>query len=136
MSPSQSSSQPADDYQPEEIEESQEEATDVPGSQTERRLLDQVLMQTAMESFSRDDLDDRLMQNLLDVAKRLRGQPWSMDPVAVELVHAALMCQFEMITSIQRDWKPVSTRVTEVLFNDPIVHDRLKTLWTRLSQEQ
>lgn len=138
MAPSQFSSQPSDDFHAEKVNDENAEAQpapSAPGDQTERRLLDKVLMQTALESINRENIDDRLLNALVDVARRLRGQPWSLDPVAVELVHTALTSQFDMISSQARDWRAVSMRVTEMLFNDPIVHDRLKSLWLKLSQE-
>ena len=107
-----------------------------PGEATQKRLLEQVLRQTALASMSEEAMDAQHLESLRGVAKRLQGQPFTLQPVAVELVHATLQPQFEMLSSSPRDWKVISARIAETLFDDPLARKRLESLWRQLSEPQ
>jgi hypothetical protein len=96
-------------------------------------LLDQVLRQTALASASEGPADPATLAALAEVARRYAGEPFALEPVAVELVHASLTSQLPMLATPGRDWKAVSARIAQALFDDPVAHDRLADLWKRLS---
>ena len=88
-----------------------------PGEPADRELLDRVLEQTLARINEGVLFEAPDMNALKEVARRYRGQPLSLEPVAVELVQAALRPQ-----------------VARMLIDDPTAHDRLQGFWDRLSQ--
>ncbi len=134
--PEPSSGASARDSQEKQPSEPQKQQASAPGRSTQRNLLDQVLRQTALSSLSEQNLGDDALASLLQVARRYRGHPFELEPVAVELVHAALEAQFETYRSVPRDWRTISARVAETLFEDPVAHEQLEALWKRLSSEE
>jgi hypothetical protein len=66
-----------------------------PGSMSRRAWLERLLTDSLVEDGSTGDLSDSdLVGSLIEVAARHRGQPFSLDPVAVEMVLATLTTRF------------------------------------------
>ena len=95
-------------------------------------LLDEVLSQTAAASRTKDLRADPTLRLFLDVARRHQGKPFVLDPVAIDLVAAALQFEFRgrILSPEFRD--RMSVDVARTIFEDPVCHDRLQTFWNRL----
>jgi hypothetical protein len=65
------------------------------------------------------------------VADRYRGRPLKLEPIAVELVAAAIagLCPANKNTVF---WRDLAARVAAILMDDPATTARLDSLWTRL----
>ena len=57
-----------------------------------------------------------------------------LEPVAVELVQAALRPQMGSLAMTPQVWQQLTTQVARILIDDPTAHDRLQSFWNRLSQ--
>jgi len=98
-----------------------------------RGLLDEVIRQTESMSQETSAADQADLEALLAVARRYAGQPLTLDPILVELVQAMLVRQFERQAS-QVDWRGISLKVAQTLFDDPQAQTKLHRLWKGLTQ--
>jgi hypothetical protein len=97
-------------------------------------LLENVLQQTLAVCSSDHPLDPAEMQRFLAVARRYHGQPLAADPVASELVFAAL----EGRLAGEHDegfWRAAAAQVARTLLDDPVAKPRLERFWGRLCEE-
>lgn len=102
-----------------------------PGDSAPRKFLQEVLRETAASiGTSVGELADP--EVLREVAQRYRGYPFELEPVLVEMVHAALENQFQKTIGDRF----MSRQIAESLFEDPAAHERLKQLWARLTAAQ
>jgi hypothetical protein len=90
-----------------------------------------------------DDLSPPLqptqMRAVREVARRLSGQPFSLNPVTVELVKAALIEWIGPGAARSEPepgpgWLDIADRIAATLYDDPVTHDRLAALWARLGK--
>jgi hypothetical protein len=105
-----------------------------PAEPADRELLDRVLEQTLARINEGVLFEAPDMNALKEVARRHRGQPLSLEPVAVELVQAALRPQMGSLAMTPQVWQQLTTQVARMLVDDPTAHDRLQGFWNRLSQ--
>jgi hypothetical protein len=78
-------------------------------------------------------LDSEQMEAVSQVAKRRHGEPFALEPVAVELVEAVLCAFFKVSKEARSSWRGVSLAVATTLCDDPVSHGRLEALWGRLA---
>jgi hypothetical protein len=105
-----------------------------PAEATDGQLLEKVLEQTLARINEGVLFEAPDMNALKEVARRHRGQRLSLDPVAVELVQAAMRPQFGSLALTPQVWQQLTTQVARMLVEDPTAHDRLQGFWDRLSQ--
>lgn len=74
-------------------------------------------------------------QLLLEVARRRRGEPFSIDPAGFELVEAVLRSCFGKLRSGPALHQAMSREVARSLCEDPVQKERLEALWARLQEE-
>ena len=101
-----------------------------PGEPT---LLESVLRRTAALTNAEEPVDDEEMAAVEQVARRLKGHAFALDPVVVDLVGAMLLVEFGRQWTSPGLWEVVSRRIARTLFEDPTSRARLETLWARLS---
>jgi hypothetical protein len=99
-----------------------------------RRLLDEVLQQTLSEAAARLG-QESAMNKLSQVGRQLRGHSFSLDPVLVQVVQLLLEGQFAAWKISPEYQSRVSRQIAETLYDDPVAHDRLESLWNRLVSE-
>jgi hypothetical protein len=104
------------------------------GRTYERSLLESVLQQTLEDSEAGVPLEDADSQALSEVVRRHRGQPLTLEPIAVELVQAVLWTHYGRLASSPEFWRTVSAEVAQTLFDDPVASPRLERLWHRLGR--
>jgi hypothetical protein len=107
-------------------------ANDVsPPRAADSSLLERVLRQTQEIFGTAEPLDRNDLQALRDVAARYRGRPLELEPMAVELVAAAIggICPSKKNTEF---WRHVTVQVASILMNDPTTFARMNALWIRL----
>lgn len=98
-------------------------------------LLEKVLRETA-ELFHTDrPLDGRDRAALGEVARRHRGKPLALEPVAVELVQAVVGTRFEARPDAAGFWREMAIHVAQAIMDDPAAHGRLEELWNRMGAE-
>jgi hypothetical protein len=98
-------------------------------------LLEKVVLQTldalGSAAQSADSID---VQRLRTVAHRRRGQPLTLEPVAIELVRAILGPDFGGLGDQPELFLSVSAQVARALMDDPSACRRLENLWARLCE--
>ena len=94
-------------------------------------LLERVLRQTLEICGPDEPIDPAEMQALREVAARYRGRPLEIEPVAVELVAAAIdgFCPAKKNTEFRRH---LALQVARTLMDDPSTFARMNALWIRL----
>ena len=99
-------------------------------------LLDKVLKQTLDAQSSGDPSANDRMRALVDVARRHRGKPLTLEPVAVELVEAVLAEEFPQPHTPPKLRQAMSARIAQTLLDDPVSRERLAVFWARLSEDR
>jgi hypothetical protein len=99
-------------------------------------LLDAVLQRTQAAEDSTASTFENNMGPLLQVLLRHRGAAFTLEPVAVDLVQAALEDHFRELKTPQEYWHRIAREVARTLFEDPVAHDRLERFWIGLTQKQ
>jgi hypothetical protein len=94
-------------------------------------LLERVLRQTLDICQPGEPIDPAEMQALHEVADRYRDRPLELEPVAVELVAAAIdgICP---TTKNSEFWRNIALQVARILMDDPSTRTRMNSLWIRL----
>lgn len=106
-----------------------------PGRADNIGALRRVIAESLSNATDRPDLESAELKPLLDVARRHQGSSFTFEPVAAELVEAAIVNFFAPNGgSAAAPWRAVSKRVAESLFADPYSHKRLERLWQRLNE--
>jgi hypothetical protein len=103
------------------------------GDSTPRRVLEDVLNQTAALYALELGSDPSDLEALAEVARRLRGVEFELQPVLVELVRATLRRQLKSVWHSEQQFTEVADRVANTLYENPVTHARLQALWIRLS---
>ena len=96
-------------------------------------LLESVLRQTEAMTDADEPPSRAEMEAVEEVARRLAGEPFSLDPVAVELVSAMLLVQYGSQWNSPGLWRVVSERIARSIFESPPSRERMERLWDRLS---
>lgn len=97
-------------------------------------LLDRILCDASADQAASSPGSGTLSA-LKTVADRHRGQPFSLNPVTMDLVAAALHEWFAPPAAQQAVWRVIAGRVARTLYDDPRAHERLAALWGRLAME-
>ena len=100
------------------------------------RLLEHVMRQTLECCETVEPLNAAEMRALGEVARRYRGRPLVLEPVAVELVEAVLDSFCPTANNSSRFWRNISVQVAQSIIDDPPALARLKTFWIRLSEKE
>jgi hypothetical protein len=112
-------------------------ASPTPSDRTpDAALLEWVLRQTSEWYHSSEQFDAADMEALLEVGRRHRGEPLSLEPVAVELVQAALRGHFSPQADTAEVRRTICTQIAQTLLDDPVARERLQTFWAQLVRGQ
>jgi hypothetical protein len=105
-----------------------------PSGESYRELLDEVLQQTLVsrDEKTRERLES--IEELLEVARRRRGEAFSLDPIGIELVQTVLRTPFRALMAGDDQWQEMTAQIARTLCEDPVAYDRLNTLWRRLGE--
>ena len=98
-------------------------------------LLEKVLRETEELLCTDWPPDSREKAALREVARRHRGRPLSLDPVAVDLVQAVVGTRFAARPNSAGFWREMAMHVAQTILDDPLAHDRLDALWSRMGEE-
>jgi hypothetical protein len=77
---------------------------------------------------------DAQVSAVREVARRRRGEPFSLEPVAVEMVEAVLRTLLGAPGGEEQSWRNVSLAVATTLCEHPASERRLRALWERLGE--
>jgi hypothetical protein len=105
------------------------------GDSVSRRVLEDVLKQTASLYSFEAPTNPADLEPLREVAGRLKGASFGLAPVVQELVQAMLRRQLRGLWTSEEQVLEVANRVAETLFENPESNERLEKLWARLSAE-
>jgi hypothetical protein len=97
-------------------------------------LLDVVMQQTLFAESAQEQERLESLEELLQVARRRRGEPFALDPVCIELVQTVLGAPIRALVISEEQWHVMTRQVAQTLCDDPASYDRLSTLWRRLSE--
>jgi hypothetical protein len=102
----------------------------------EASVWENVLRQTA----GGDDRDTPLTlverEALREVASRYRGQPLTLQPIAVALVQAVVVPQLPTDPTAAKFWQDAIVQIAQTQMDDPASYDRLSRLWSQLQGER
>jgi hypothetical protein len=106
----------------------------LPSGDSYRELLDEVLKQTLIsrDEQTRERLES--LEELLEVARRRRGEAFALDPIGIELVQSVLRTPFRALLASEEQWHEMTGQIARTLCEDPVAYDRLNTLWRRLGE--
>jgi hypothetical protein len=93
-------------------------------------MMEEVLKRTLSESAN--SLEPAERDALLQVVRRHRGEPFEIDPVAVDLVEVLLKCEFKNPVTSAETWRRMCYEVAKTLFDDPRARQRMQVIWTAL----
>lgn len=79
-------------------------------------------------------VDDATWQELKGLAARHSGAPLTPDPILAEMIHIVLGGRFEQMIGSPRLLKELTAKIAKTLWDDPIAHGRVQTLWKSLSE--
>jgi hypothetical protein len=96
--------------------------------------LDRILDHTLNAAAAPGSIDPGDLAAFRDAARTHVGQPFSYEPVAVELVFAALCRQFEPRDSQTPALHAAAEQIAAALCDDPESRGRLEQLWGRLNK--
>jgi hypothetical protein len=122
-----STPQPADDRPAQPAADSSDEPA--VGSQMLDQILELALGGSPQAGFVEPDDVTALRQ----VAKRLAGNSFALEPVVVELMHAVLQLQFEKAGIPSATVHAMARQIATTLYDDPSARARLEALWAGLS---
>lgn len=97
-------------------------------------LLDQVVRETISAADTDEPLDPEQMDALLSVARRHRGQPFALAPVATDLVRSIVDTRFHSAIADQNARQQMAQQIAETLVNTEATCERLRRMWTRLCE--
>lgn len=103
------------------------------GDSTSRRVLEEVLKQTATLYSLEPTSEPADLEPLKEVARQFAGHPLELEPVGVELIFAALKHRMSRGFASDGEIRTIAERVARTLFENPEAHERLSALWVRLS---
>lgn len=103
------------------------------GDSTSRRVLEDVLRQTAALYSVEQASDPADLEALRQVARKFPGAPFGFEPILVEMVRTMLRRQLKSAWQSEEQLTIVAERVARTLHENPESHDRLNDLWNRLS---
>jgi len=95
-------------------------------------LWEKVLQQTAELFQSDQPLEAADREAIRAVARRHRGSPLGLDPVAIELVQAVIGTRFGQRPESAELWREMAACVAATILDDPVSQARLQALWVRL----
>ncbi len=99
-------------------------------------LWEKVLRQTAKGEGGYDCLSPAERDGLCEVARRYRGRPLTVQPVAAALVEAVLSPHLSMGAGTGEFWQAAFLQVAQTQMDDPQAHELLTLFWSRLQGEQ
>jgi len=102
----------------------------------DREALESVLQWAEATLKSDDPLEVADVEAIREVARRHPVAPLALGPIVVELVQALLRAYFHAHPSWLPVWQDACRVVAETLFEDPVSHDRLEVLWSRLLRRE
>jgi hypothetical protein len=125
---SQSSSEPS---RTADAERSPQGVSPTPRAAADDGLLETVLQQTLAVLSAEESVDPSTKAALLTVARRYAGQSLVLEPIAVELVDAALPRLFAGESPALLRSR-LTAQIAQTLMDDPVARPRLESLWTHL----
>ena len=102
------------------------------GDEGYQALLEVVLQQTLLAQDSANRQPPEEMNDLLEVARRRKGEAFQADPIGIELVQTVLERPFRSLVASPQQWTALTRQVTQTLCDDAATFDRLRSLWRRL----
>jgi hypothetical protein len=102
------------------------------GDEGYQALLEVVLQQTLLAQDSANRQPPEEMNDLLEVARRRKGEAFQVDPIGIELVQTVLERPFRSLVASPQQWTALTRQVTQTLCDDAATFDRLRSLWRRL----
>jgi hypothetical protein len=93
---------------------------------------EKVLRQTTEGEGGCGSLNPAERDGLLAVARRYRGQPLTVEPVATALVEAVLSPHLSRDPRMAEFWQVAYLYIAQTQMDDPHAHELLERFWSRL----
>lgn len=102
------------------------------GSVLDRKFLEEVLDRALVAPDPSRALAGEDWEALLEIGRARGEEPFTLDPIAIELVQAVLRPYLGKWKSAPDFLRKISREIAGTLFEDPVFHHRLRTFWLRL----
>jgi len=96
------------------------------------QMLDQILSLTKGNAPPAGFIEREDVAALFGVARRLAGQPFVLEPVAIELIQAVVQVQFQKAGLADEQVRAMARQIATTLCDDPPSRARLEALWAAL----
>src|SRR5258706_9449638 len=102
------------------------------GQTLDRKFLEEVLDRVLVAPDPSRALAGEDWEALVEVARARRDEPFTLDPIAIELIRAILRPYFGGWKAAPDLLRNISREIAGTLFEDPGFHHRLRTFWLHL----
>lgn len=106
-----------------------------PESAVGSHMLDQILELASGGSLRAGFVEPDDVLAMREVAKTLAGEPFTLEPVAVELIRAVLNVQFQKAGIPPATVEAMARQIAATLCDDPSARQRLEALWVALTSK-
>ncbi|MBI4586190.1 MAG: hypothetical protein HY717_19440 [Planctomycetes bacterium] len=96
------------------------------------KFFQDILQHTLVSPNPAETVTPEEYEALLEVARRHRGEPLGLDPIAVELVQAMLKSYFRISKELPELWNDMAHEIARTLYEDKTLSERLTRLWSKL----
>jgi hypothetical protein len=98
-------------------------------------ILGQVVAETASSLAGAKEANPVLQSALEEVARRLAGQPMTLDPAGTALLEAVIRVQFPLLAERPALLAKTARTVAATLLADPAARLRVEHVWARLAED-
>lgn len=99
----------------------------------DRDALESVLRRSLIETED-TQIASQMLAAMAAVAQRHRGEPFTFEPVAVELIDSLLRALYPGAGEGGEQWQAMSSSIAASLCDDASAYNRLESFWKRLSE--
>ena len=102
--------------------------------QSSDNVLDSVLAQSGGSSEGTGFLAPGQMEAAREAARKFRGQPFTLEPVLVEFIHASFAVQFRDVGMSVDTIRAMARAAAKAFFDDEVSRARVEALWLMLAE--
>ncbi len=102
---------------------------------TDQKFLEDLLQRTLLTPGPAGEATAADLDALREVERRHRGEPFSLEPICVEMAEAILRSYFNPSGKSEEPWRLLSPQIARSLYQNPAAQERLRAVWQQLAVE-
>lgn len=102
---------------------------------TDQKFLEDLLQRTLLTPGPAGEVTAADFDGLREVERRHHGEPFSLDPICVEMAEAILRSYFNPSGKGQEPWRSLSPKIARSLYQNSAAQERLRAIWQQLGVE-